>query len=193
MPKVKTFDKELVIKQATNVFHNKGYNATSMQDLVDATGLNRSSIYNTFNSKQNLFLECLSSYQNIYKERITNGMLKVSNAIEAIDFLMALYLEDIVNDKEDKGCLIVNCKSEMANHDKTITQFLIHNQDFMLHMLEEIIAKGQIELLINKERTANEYALYLYTSIQGFRMMGILTNNKKQLESIIKIIKQTLI
>ena len=193
MPKVETFDKELVIKQVTNVFHNKGYNATSMQDLVDATGLNRSSIYNTFNSKQNLFLECLSSYQNIYKERITNGMLKVSNALEAIDFLMALYLEDIVNDKEDKGCLIVNCKSEMANHDKTITQFLINNQDFMLHMLEEIIAKGQRELLINKERTANEYALYLYTSIQGFRMMGILTNNKKQLESIIKIIRQTLI
>lgn len=193
MPKVEKFNRELVVKQATDAFHDKGYNATSMQDLVDVTGLNRSSIYNSFESKQNLFLECLSSYQNFYKEKITERLLRASNSLEAINFLFDLYLKDIIEDKDDKGCLIVNCKSEMANHDESITHFLIKNQSFMVAFLEDIVSQGQKEQLINLERTANEYALYLYTSIQGFRMTGILTSNKKELESIIKIIKQTLI
>lgn len=192
MPKVEKFDRDLVITQATDVFHDKGYNATSMQDLVNATSLNRSSIYNSFKSKQNLFLECLSGYQDSYKERMTEGLLGTSNSLEAISFLFDLYLEDILGDEEGRGCLIVNCKSEMANHDETITQFLIKNQGFMLALLEDIVSKGQKEHLINMERTANEYALYLYTAIQGFRMTGILTNNKKELKSIVKIIKQTL-
>ena len=64
MPKVETFNKEFVLKQATEVFHTKSYSLTSMQDLVDATGLNRSSIYNTFGSKLDLYMDCLRSYQS---------------------------------------------------------------------------------------------------------------------------------
>ncbi|GGD09525.1 TetR family transcriptional regulator [Hyunsoonleella pacifica] len=193
MPKVETFDKNLVIKQATEVFHDKGYNATSMQDLVDATGLNRSSIYNSFENKHNLFLECLNSYQEFYKEQLNDKLLKASNALEAIDNLFELYLNDIIKEKNNKGCLIVNCKSEMANHDKPITQFLVNNQNLMIDILEDIVDRGQNELLINKKMTAKAYALYLYSSIQGFRMTSILTNNKQELQSIIKTIKQTLI
>ena len=178
MPKVKKFDRELVINQATDVFHDKGYNATSMQDLVDATGLNRSSIYNSFESKQNLFLECLANYQNTYKNKMEKGLLKAENSLEAIDFIFDLYLQDILLDAKDKGCLMVNCKSEMANQDESILRFLDKNQNFMTSFLEDVIAKGQKEQLINLKRTASEYALYLYTAIQGFRMTGILTNNK---------------
>ena len=50
MPKLETFDKVQVIDKAMYLFHAKGYHLTSMQDLVDATGLNRSSIYNSFGS-----------------------------------------------------------------------------------------------------------------------------------------------
>lgn len=193
MPKVETFDKDFVIKQATEVFHDKGYNATSMQDLVDATGLNRSSIYNSFENKHNLFLECLNSYQNCFKEQLNDKLLKASTPLDAIDFLFDLYLNEIVNEKNDKGCMILNCKSEMANHDKPITQFLINNQNLMIDLLEDIVTKGQKDALINKKMSSKEYALYLYSSIQGFRMTSILTNNKQELQSIIKTIKQTLI
>lgn len=193
MPKVETFDKNLVIKKATEVFHSKGYNATSMQDLVDATGLNRSSIYNSFENKHNLYLECLSSYQNHYKDQLTDKILKASNSIEAINNLFDLYLNYILEDENKKGCMIVNCKSEMANQDKSITHFLIKNQNLMLDLLEDIVSKGQKELSINNKCTSKEYAIYLFSSIQGFRMTGILIKNKHELQSIIKTITQTLI
>lgn len=193
MPKVETFDKSLVLSQATEVFHDKGFNATSMQDLVDATGLNRSSIYNSFESKHNLFLECLNTYQNKYLGKLSNTLLDASNPLQAIELIFNLYLNEVTHGKDTRGCLIVNCKSEMANHNKLITNFLQKNQEQMLSFLEDLVEKGQNQKLINKNKTYKEYALYLYSSIQGFRMTSILVSDKTQLESIIKTIKQVLI
>ena len=63
MPKVKQFDEAEVLKKAKAVFTEKGYNGTSMDDLVQATGLSRSSIYDTFGDKHGLFLKTLDQYR----------------------------------------------------------------------------------------------------------------------------------
>ncbi|GAA3641985.1 TetR/AcrR family transcriptional regulator [Flavivirga jejuensis] len=193
MPKVETFDKELVLKRATEVFHDKGFNATSMQDLVDATTLNRSSIYNSFGSKLDLFLECLKSYQDTYVLKVSEILQSADNSLHAIELLFELYLHDTLKDKDDKGCLITNCISEMANQENAIVTFLKSNQKSFIKLLEELVAKGQKESSINLSRTPNEYALYLFSSIQGFRTAGILISNKKDLQTIANTIIQTLI
>lgn len=193
MPKVETFDKELVLKKATDVFHEKGFNATSMQDLVDATALNRSSIYNSFGNKLDLFLECLKSYQGIYTIKISETLHKADNSFNAIELLFEFYLNEIVKDGDDKGCLITNCTSEMANQEQSIINFLSSNQRSFMALLEELVAKGQEESTINLKRTSKEYALYLFSSIQGFRTTGILISNKNDLQMISKTIIQTLI
>lgn len=192
MPKVETFNKELVISQATKVFHEKGFNATSMQDLVNATGLNRSSIYNTFESKNNLFLECLNAYQEENKQVISKLLLSYSSPLEAVNAIFESYLQDILKSKKDKGCLIINCKSELAFQNTSITSFLSDNQDAMLKLFEGLIDRGQKQGLINTNKDGKEYALYLYSSLQGFRMTGILLNDKKQLRSILNTTLQIL-
>ncbi|NMH88276.1 TetR/AcrR family transcriptional regulator [Flavivirga algicola] len=193
MPKVETFDKELVLKKATNVFNDKGFNATSMQDLVDATALNRSSIYNSFGNKLDLFLECLKSYQGVYTIKISETLHKGQNPLHAIELLFKFYINEIVEDKDNMGCLITNCTSEMANQDKSIDKFLNDNQRSFIALLEELVRKGQKESIINLNKTANEYAWYLFTSILGFRTIGIMISDKKELKSIAKTITQTLI
>ena len=193
MPKVETFDRDLVIKQATDVFHNKGYNATSMQDLVDATGLNRSSIYNSFESKLNLFIDCLTAYQNKYHNKTSNVLLDAKNPINAIELLFQLYKNEMLKDKDNKGCMIINCKSEMANHNERITNFLLQNQKNTLLFLEDLISKGQKEHYINSDKSAQDYAIYLFSALQGFRMTGIMVQDKNQLESIVNTTIQTLV
>ncbi|TGV04000.1 TetR/AcrR family transcriptional regulator [Flavivirga rizhaonensis] len=193
MPKVETFNKEFVLKQATDVFHDKGFNATSMQDLVDATALNRSSIYNSFGSKLDLFLECLKSYKEAHFVRISETLDKAHNPLHAIELLFEYYLNEIIKDKDDKGCLITNCTSEMANQEPSIINFLCSNQNSFIGFLEDLVRKGQEESAINLNRTPNEYALYLFSSIQGFRTAGILISNKSKLQTIAKTIIQTLI
>ncbi|WP_298901791.1 TetR/AcrR family transcriptional regulator [uncultured Psychroserpens sp.] len=193
MPKTETFNKDLVISQAIEVFHDKGYNATSMQDLVEATGLNRSSIYNSFGCKLSLFMECLNAYQLRYHKKSNTVLLDAKNSIDAIELLFHMYMNEMLSDSEDRGCLIANCKSEMANHDDKITSFLTQNQNYTIDFFEQLVAKGQQDQHINSNKSANEYALYLFSSLQGFRMTGILIRDKKHLQSIIKTILQTLI
>jgi len=192
MPKTEVFDKELVINQAIAVFHEKGYNATSMQDLVDATGLNRSSIYNSFGNKLSLYLLCLKSYQEKYKVATEKLLLKIECPLQSIESIFELYLNDILTDKQHKGCLITNCKSEMANQDTTIQHFLKDNQLNTLALFEDLIDQGQKLKMINTNKSVSEYALYLFSSIQGFRMTGILINDKSQLKSLIKTTLQNL-
>ncbi len=193
MPKVETFNRDIVLEQATNIFHDKGYNATSMQDLVDATGLNRSSIYNSFVNKLSLYLECLKLYENNYKRDASKVLLKANNPLEAIKLIFDLYIQIISDDQYNRGCMVVNCKSEMTNHDKSITAFLENSQSNMLQLLEDLVSKAQQESLVNERQTPKDYALYLYSSLQGFRMTGILITDKKQLKTIANTIIQTLI
>ena len=98
MPKVETFNKEAVIKQATEVFHRKSYSLTSMQDLVDATGLNRSSIYNSFGSKLDLYMVCLKDYQASFKCTVEKVLSNVNSPIQAIEAIF-----NLVNKYEKAG------------------------------------------------------------------------------------------
>ncbi|CAM1362928.1 TetR/AcrR family transcriptional regulator [Tenacibaculum xiamenense] len=180
MPKTETFDKEQVINQAREVFHSKSYNATSMQDLVDATGLNRSSIYNSFGSKHELYLECLKSYQSDSKCRIENIIDKDNCSLKILENIFSM------NMNNSKGCLINNCTSEMANQDDTIKAFLTSNQKGMTGLFEKIVQSGQEQGAINKNKSAREYALYLLATFQGLSMANILENDRKEIESIIK-------
>ena len=73
MAKPESFDRVDIIEKVTKVFWTKGYNGTSMQDIVDATGLNRSSIYNSFGDKHSLYLDTLKHYKKqAHKHSISN-------------------------------------------------------------------------------------------------------------------------
>ncbi len=185
MPKVETFNRDQVILNAINVFHDKGFNATSMQDLVDATGLNRSSIYNSFGSKLDLFLECLNVYQYKYQQDTSEVLLHSNTGYDAIQNIFLMYLEDIIKDKDSKGCMITNSKSEMANHCDRITGFLKVNQKQTLDLLAQLINKGQNDGSINTNQTSENYALYLFSALQGIRMTSILENDEDKLEALV--------
>ncbi|WP_298781737.1 TetR/AcrR family transcriptional regulator [uncultured Polaribacter sp.] len=182
MPKVETFDKEIVINKSLNVFHLKGYNLTSMQDLVNATGLNRSSIYNSFGSKLELYKLCLKSYQESSRNKI-NENIEASNC--AISSLKSIFSLVITSNKEflKKGCLFNSCISEMANQEASINKILLNNQEYMIALFSGIIEKGQLKKQINTKKSAREYGFYLLTSFQGLRISGIIMNDKNELEN----------
>lgn len=184
MPKVETFNKELVLKQATEVFHTKSYSLTSMQDLVDATGLNRSSIYNTFGSKLDLYMDCLRSYQSNAHGKIQKIMQHTKGTKETLE---AIFLLNVVTRKNgtENGCLINNCTTEMANQETGINQFLCNNQENMIQLFQSLVAQGQEEGVFNTSQTPTAYGVYLLNAFQGLKISGILSKDSKQLESVV--------
>ena len=117
------FDIDQVVQKAMNTFWEKGFESTSMKDLVDATGLLKGSIYNTFGSKEEFFLRCLREYGLKSRSFFYKGE-------DPIVYLKAFFKRLIDDGKQKsftKGCLIMNSclefadsKSDMANNSKLL-------------------------------------------------------------------------
>jgi len=185
MPRIVEFDKERVLKNAMHVFWEKGYNGTSMQDLVDATGLNRSSIYNSFGSKLELYQNTLSLYQRESGGMFQKALVKAQNPLEAIRLVFEGFLPEITNDEKGKGCFVMNCKAEMGNQDQDIREWLLGTQEHTLSTFQNLIRDGQEQGIINKKQDPESYAYFVFNAFQGFRMTGILVKDKKVLQQLI--------
>ncbi|HUP13390.1 MAG TPA: TetR/AcrR family transcriptional regulator, partial [Niastella sp.] len=100
MPKTKQFDETEVLVKAREVFTVKGYNGTSMDDLVQATGLSRSSIYDTFGDKHGLFLKSLNQYCCSQQGELEQQCAKTDSPKKKIRAIFDHTIKDILNDKD---------------------------------------------------------------------------------------------
>lgn len=192
MPRTEEFDRELVLHKAMNVFWEKGYNGTSMQDLVDATTLNRSSIYNSFGSKLEFYQATLKQYQKIGNAYFQKALLKAKNPLEAIRFIFEGFLPEIIAKEKENGCFAMNCKSEMGNQNQDIRKWLLDTQEYTLLIFQGLIEDGQEQGIINKGQDSKSYAYYVFSAFQGFRMTGILVKDRKVLQQVINNVVRVL-
>ncbi len=185
MPRTEVFDREVVLEKAKDVFWLKGYNGTSMQDLVDATGLNRSSIYNSFGSKMELYKGVLHHYQKESGELFCQASSKADGPLDNIRMIFLELLSGILQDTEGKGCLAINCTTEMANRDANLEHWVARNREGVVEHFRELIEAGQKADEINKNKDSEELAQYLVTAFQGLRVTGTSMKDKKKLLTII--------
>ena len=183
MPKSVLFDKEDTIAKVTNLFWEKGYHATSMQDLVDATGLNRSSIYNTYGDKYNLFVEALKHYQLYQNELLAKAKKSTNSPKEVIKQLFNATWEKL-NEANSKGCFLSNCATEMSNSDPQIKKFLLDNKSQMVAIFKLLIEAAQAMDEVDKEKDAELLANYLFSSLQGIRVTSMIDNDPKHIKGI---------
>jgi len=192
MPRTEDFNRDQVLDKAKNAFWLKGYNGTSMQDLVDATGLNRSSIYNSFGSKMELYQESLKQYQNESSTIFDKAKQQERTAIETIGLIFVYVLEDILGDQERKGCMLINCHTEMGNQDTQLKALFSVNQERLVSIFDELVKQGQEDGSITKAEKSDLLAYYLVNAFQGFRVTGMNTTEPKVLKSIIQNILKTI-
>lgn len=185
MPKTTTFDQNEVLQNAMQVFWDKGYHATSMQDLVDATSLNRSSIYNSFGDKFNLFFLSLKHYQASQRRIVNKWLLKSDGPKGAIRLLFEGILSDIMVKPQTNGCFISNSTTEMANESPEIKLLVQENQRSIEQLFHDLIHEAQQTGQIDPEENAQDLAAYYFSSLQGLRLVGILKSDEKYLRRII--------
>ena len=108
------FDVDDVLDRAIEVFRERGYEASSMADIERATGLNTSSIYNTFGSKRTLFNRSLGRYETIrlaaIVEVLAAGTAGLADLHRALEFQQA----ESVSEWGHGGCLAINAMTELG-------------------------------------------------------------------------------
>ena len=120
MARPREFEEEQVIESLMNVFWDKGYEATSMQDLVDASGLLKGSLYGAFGDKQALYLAALKHYD---RTRIQAGIDMLNGEGSARQKIARLFDNVIESTKRGVfagGCLLCNASLEMAATDRQV-------------------------------------------------------------------------
>lgn len=187
MPKTKQFDEVTVLEKARNVFWEKGYNGTSMDELVKATGLSRSSIYDSFGDKHGLYTKTLQHYQQTQQQQMLHHMPQGLPGRKKIQWFFHNSINDSICDKQRKGCYMLNSTTELANLDSSVNELAIASMEAMENLFTGWIKEGQSDGSIAKKFTVRALARNLYSSFNGLKVVGQTKPEKAILDDIVKV------
>jgi len=172
MPRPLEHNREKVIAAAMQVFWDKGYSATSMADLKAATGLNSGSIYSSYQSKEDLFLETLTVYCNRSIENQKNSLFASADYIQNIYAFFEKFEEKSATEKESqKGCFFVNTLVEVSPHNPKVKELLTHYTDSYQQNFMEALTQAKHEKQIDELSNIKLMAQQLMLLIWGLRVM----------------------
>ena len=184
MARPRAFNEEEVIDKAVEVFWAKGYEATSMQDLIDAMGIQRGSLYGTFGGKQNLFLKSLKRYSVTVVKKLLEILESKPSAIESIELFFSQLVEHLLTAGELRSCLVTNSAIERGLRDEETKQLVLQ----LLNALENGFYKTLLRAKENGELSTDldlkVVANYLTSSMQGLLVMGKVCSERSVLEGI---------
>ena len=116
MARPKAFDCAQALLAAMQVFWVKGYEATSLEDLLAAMKIGRQSLYDTFGDKRALFMEALVQYREL-TDAYLRGCLADAPTVKAAFQRLFMQVVDEPEAHQRRGCLLINSAVELAPHD----------------------------------------------------------------------------
>jgi TetR/AcrR family transcriptional repressor of nem operon len=187
MARTKDFDENEVLTKAIQLFWHKGYSGTSMQDLVDGLGISRSSLYDTYTDKHTLFVKALESYQNTGAAKIQAVIDSSGSAKETVKKLLEFATNELLGDKQHKGCFMVNAEVEVAPHDADVNNLVCKNDQQMEEAFYQVIQKGKDSGEITNQQDARALARFIFNAVKGIRVTAKSTSDKNVFDDIIML------
>ena len=172
MPWEKSFDLDDALARATQVFWAKGYEATSMADLVAGMGINKSSLYNAFGSKKELFTRALLQYDRDNRQALLAQLEALDAPLVALTRLFDSLIAESIADTEKKGCLLVNTALELPNHTDDVQEIIGAVIDDFEAFFKRQIKLGQKRGVIPKNVKANDTPKSLLSLLFGLRVLA---------------------
>lgn len=173
MGRPRTFEPQEALNEAMRLFWLKGYEATSMADLMEAMDLHKGSIYKEFGDKKQLFHRALRSYLDQGAVGMRAAMEQAASPREAVESFFKMSLRQCTTGEVVKGCFMMNTVVELGPHDEDIRQMIATFMSGMRSTLIGLIRKGQEMGQFRDDRTPEQLAEFLI-----FMKAGILTGSK---------------
>lgn len=177
MPWEKQFDVNEILDKAMQAFWSRGYEATSMQDLVDCTGVNRGSLYATYGDKRALFLAALHMYDDRVRRKLLADLESRNRPREAIRALFLAFTSQVSENGGNRGCFLTNTALELAAHDPEVGKIVANAQEEIEAFFARMIRSGKDRGEIPPQVKAAEAARGLLASLLG---LIVLTRSRPQ-------------
>ncbi|WP_458243631.1 TetR/AcrR family transcriptional regulator [Streptomyces sp. MAI_2237] len=173
MARTKEFDPEAALQAALELFWQRGYEATSMSDLVDHLDIGRASIYATFGSKHELYLKALDRYDRAGLPPIMRELSRPGPALPAVRAVVRRYAAEAADDRlRRSGCLVTNTAAELAPHDPAAARRVERNWDQLETVLHSALLRAQAQGELPAGRDPLALARTLLVLMQGLRVVG---------------------
>lgn len=172
MARIKEFDPDVALRAALDLFWERGYHATSMADLVERLGIARASIYATFGSKHELFLQALDRYADVVDPELLRSLSQPGPALPAVRELVEQYLRDATGDARKRGCFVANTAVELAAHDSLAQRRVQASWDHLETSLTSALVRAQAQDELPESSDPRAVARFLLVLLQGLRVVG---------------------
>lgn len=183
MARPREFDLDAVLDKATQVFWTQGYEHTSVDELCDATGLGRSSLYAAFRHKRGLYVQALARYEDGSVARIRSA-LQGAPLRQGLERFLEGLIDSIVSGPGRRGCFIGNCAAELARLERVtalrVRQSLARLEAEFVSALEAARGRGEIPKCADTVAMAR----FITAGIQGLRLVGKANPDRKALEDV---------
>ncbi len=174
------------------VFWAKGYEATSLQDLIHAMGISKSSFYETFGSKHESFMSAIEHYEGTVTKRLAGVLEGDAPARKAIAEVFDAIIKAAVAEGDRRGCLLCNSAVEVSPHDSEAAALVATGLARVEKAFHRAVVRGQDAGEIPAERDARALARYLTSSANGLQVMAKASPNRAALENVAGIVLSVL-
>lgn len=172
MPRPREFDLDTALEAATERFWLQGYEATSLNDLLDAIGIHKGSLYKAFGDKHSLYFAALEKYLSRMRNDLTTSLEGASSPRRGLEeWLRATALRCACPDAK-KGCFAVNAIVELAPRDEQVRELLREHDLRLEGLVASVLERGRQQGELAFEQRTRSVARYILTAVFGLYVSG---------------------
>ncbi|WP_432937322.1 TetR/AcrR family transcriptional regulator [Kribbella sp. CA-253562] len=188
----KEFDPDVAVMQAMEVFWRQGYARTTPQDLVDALGIGKGSLYNAFGSKQALFELALRQYRDSQVQTLIDLLDEAGPVKERLRAALWFLVETDFADPARPGCFAVNSAAEVAGSNEAAAELVRRMFEQTEDAFRALVEQGQRTGEIALEVDALSVASLLVNTVIGLRLQSRIAEGPERHERVIRALVATL-
>ena len=192
MARPREFNADIALDRAMETFWSKGYEATSLDDLCEVTGLSRSSLYATFGSKRNLLLRSVDRYVEQRNPRIAAILAQPLPVRDAFAALAGQFIDQIVAGPGRRGCFLGNCAAELPRGDRAALARVRQGLQATEATFRQALSKAKTRGELQPNADVDALARFLTAGFQGLRLVGKVNPDRAVLEGIATTMLQCL-
>ena len=185
MPRVKTFDEQVILEKAMHLFWQKGYHATSIQDLVSHLGVNRASLYDTYGGKKQLFEKALQHYRTTSTAQLKTILEAHDDVKEGIKALFSTASQSLPDNIISKGCFVVNTTTELLPGNDEMKAIVAENKQYIQQILFDYLSSGVKKGDIAPNKDLKALAALLFTFYNGIRVISKIDHEDRDIDAAV--------
>jgi TetR/AcrR family transcriptional regulator, transcriptional repressor for nem operon len=184
MARPREFDETTALEAAIECFWQRGYEATSVRDLADKMGISAPSLYNAYSDKHALFVRALEHYLDHSTRARIKRLEDSLPPKQAIRRFLEEIIERSVNDRERRGCFLINSALEVAPHDRKLGALIADRLAEIEAFFYRSIKAAQAEGAVPQDRVAKDLARLLLGVLLGIRVLARSKPERALLEGV---------